>query len=160
MDERPERSLQWTEIVTTISVVHFCIRVQQPMGRDTTSRCVGILPSEPRISPEYRSVIRRIGPRVWPVSLGLQFWPRWPVANHSPASSFSGHSYRTMSRLSSSLKALINSPAARPGTVPASRNTQSVYQKIQQSAQSNNVSQSSWLALSVRFPPVSQKPIP
>lgn len=55
-----------------------------------------------------------------------------------------------MSKLSSSLKALINSPAARPGTIPAPRNIQAVYRRIQQDAASHNVSQSSWLALSVR----------
>ena len=60
-----------------------------------------------------------------------------------------------MSKLSNRLKALINAPAARPGTVPASRSIQSVYQKIQQDAQSKNVSQPSWLALSVRQPPHS-----
>ncbi|KAL4891384.1 hypothetical protein BDV59DRAFT_69026 [Aspergillus ambiguus] len=53
-----------------------------------------------------------------------------------------------MSKLSSGLKALINSPAARPNTVPAPRNIQSVYQHIQQSAIANNVSRPSWLALS------------
>jgi hypothetical protein len=54
-----------------------------------------------------------------------------------------------MSKLSNSLKALINAPKARPNTVPASRKIQSVYQKIQQTARSNNVSRTSWLALSV-----------
>ncbi|KAL2845294.1 hypothetical protein BJY01DRAFT_234999 [Aspergillus pseudoustus] len=53
-----------------------------------------------------------------------------------------------MSKLSPSLKALINAPAARPNTVPAPRNIQSVYAKIHQTAQAKNVSQSSWLALS------------
>ncbi|PYI12639.1 hypothetical protein BO78DRAFT_392473 [Aspergillus sclerotiicarbonarius CBS 121057] len=53
-----------------------------------------------------------------------------------------------MSKLSHHLKALINAPAARPNTVPAPRNIQSVYKKIQQSAQSQNLSQPSWLALS------------
>ncbi|GES60607.1 conserved mitochondrial protein [Aspergillus terreus] len=53
-----------------------------------------------------------------------------------------------MSKLSSGLKALINSPAARPNTVPAPRNIQSVYQHIQQTAVANNVSRPSWLALS------------
>lgn len=55
-----------------------------------------------------------------------------------------------MAKLSSALKALINSPVARPGTVPAPRNIQSVYQKIQQEALSKNLSQPSWLAVSVR----------
>lgn len=54
-----------------------------------------------------------------------------------------------MSKLSNSLKALINAPAARPSTVPAPANIASVYGKIQQTAQAQNVSQPSWLALSV-----------
>ncbi|KAE8352694.1 hypothetical protein BDV28DRAFT_121106 [Aspergillus coremiiformis] len=53
-----------------------------------------------------------------------------------------------MSKLSNGLKALINAPKARPHTVPAPPNIQSVYRKIQQTAQSNNVSQPAWLALS------------
>ncbi|PWY86801.1 hypothetical protein BO70DRAFT_378441 [Aspergillus heteromorphus CBS 117.55] len=53
-----------------------------------------------------------------------------------------------MSKLSSPLKALINSPAARPHTVPAPRHIESVYKKIQHQAQSKSLSQSSWLALS------------
>ncbi|EAU36132.1 conserved hypothetical protein [Aspergillus terreus NIH2624] len=58
------------------------------------------------------------------------------------------HLTTTMSKLSSGLKALINSPTARPNTVPAPRNIQSVYQHIQQTAVANNVSRPSWLALS------------
>ncbi|KAJ5392416.1 hypothetical protein N7509_007906 [Penicillium cosmopolitanum] len=53
-----------------------------------------------------------------------------------------------MSKLSAGLKALINSPAARPHTVPAPKNITAIYQDIQQSAKANNVSQPSWLALS------------
>ncbi|PYI24906.1 hypothetical protein BP00DRAFT_462243 [Aspergillus indologenus CBS 114.80] len=53
-----------------------------------------------------------------------------------------------MSRMSPALKALINSPAARPNTLPAPRNIQSVYAKIQQEAQAKGISQPSWLALS------------
>ncbi|KAJ5184539.1 hypothetical protein N7491_007594 [Penicillium cf. griseofulvum] len=53
-----------------------------------------------------------------------------------------------MSRLSTSLKALINAPAARPSTVPAPANITSVYQKIQQTAESKQISQPSWVALS------------
>ncbi|CAG8077169.1 unnamed protein product [Penicillium olsonii] len=53
-----------------------------------------------------------------------------------------------MSKLSGGLKALINAPTARPFTVPAPANITSVYQKIQQTAQSNQVSQPSWVALS------------
>lgn len=54
-----------------------------------------------------------------------------------------------MSRLSSSLKALINAPTARPHTVPAPANIASVYSKIQQTAQAQQLSQPSWIALSV-----------
>ncbi|KAJ5295076.1 hypothetical protein PENANT_c035G02945 [Penicillium antarcticum] len=53
-----------------------------------------------------------------------------------------------MSKLSASLKALINAPAARPATVPAPANITSVYQKIQQTAQAKQISQPSWVALS------------
>ncbi|KAJ5110676.1 hypothetical protein N7532_001211 [Penicillium argentinense] len=53
-----------------------------------------------------------------------------------------------MSKLSASLKALINSPAARPHTLPAPKNITAIYQDIQQSAKAHNVSQPSWLALS------------
>ncbi|KAL5334480.1 hypothetical protein BJX70DRAFT_391393 [Aspergillus crustosus] len=53
-----------------------------------------------------------------------------------------------MSKLSPTLKVLINAPAARPNTLPAPSNIQSVYAKIQQTAQAKNVSLSSWLALS------------
>ncbi|OJJ45516.1 hypothetical protein ASPZODRAFT_134196 [Penicilliopsis zonata CBS 506.65] len=53
-----------------------------------------------------------------------------------------------MTKLSPSLKALINAPFARPNTVAAPRNIQSVYQKIKQGAEAKNVSQSSWLVLS------------
>ncbi|KAL4878813.1 hypothetical protein BJY04DRAFT_220876 [Aspergillus karnatakaensis] len=53
-----------------------------------------------------------------------------------------------MSKLSPGLKALINSPAARPNTLPAPTNIQSIYAKIQQTAQAKNISLSSWLALS------------
>ncbi len=54
-----------------------------------------------------------------------------------------------MSKLSASLKALINAPAARPHTVPAPPNIAHVYRTIQQTAAAKNVSQPSWLALSV-----------
>lgn len=54
-----------------------------------------------------------------------------------------------MSKLSASLKALINAPAARPHTVPAPSNIAHVYRTIQQTAAAKNVSQPSWLALSV-----------
>lgn len=54
-----------------------------------------------------------------------------------------------MSQLSANLKALINSPLARPNTVAAPRNIQSIYQRIQQDAIAHNVSRPSWLALTV-----------
>ncbi|KAJ5108269.1 hypothetical protein N7456_004944 [Penicillium angulare] len=53
-----------------------------------------------------------------------------------------------MSKLSASLKSLINAPAARPNTVPAPANIASIYSKIQQTAQAQNVSHPSWIALS------------
>lgn len=60
----------------------------------------------------------------------------------------------TMSKLSPALKALINSPAARPSTVPAPAHIASVYQAIQQTATAQRLSHHSWLALSVGiFPP-------
>ena len=61
---------------------------------------------------------------------------------------------RAMSKLSQSLKALINSPKARPGPVPAPRSIQSVYRGIQQEAQAKRVSQPSWVALSVYTPQI------
>ena len=57
-----------------------------------------------------------------------------------------------MSKLSQSLKTLINSPKARPGPVPAPRTIQAVYRSIQQEAQAKRVSQPSWVALSVPLP--------
>ncbi|KAJ5626296.1 hypothetical protein N7510_002605 [Penicillium lagena] len=53
-----------------------------------------------------------------------------------------------MSKISNSLKALINAPAARPATVPAPQNIAAIYRVIQQSVRTQNVSPSSWLALS------------
>ncbi|KAL4940752.1 hypothetical protein BDV06DRAFT_195961 [Aspergillus oleicola] len=53
-----------------------------------------------------------------------------------------------MSKLSPALKTLINHPAARPNTVPAPQNIRSVYAKIQDKARSQNVRDSSWIALS------------
>ncbi|EPS26484.1 hypothetical protein PDE_01421 [Penicillium oxalicum 114-2] len=53
-----------------------------------------------------------------------------------------------MSKLSASLKSLINSPAARPHTVPAPPNISHVYRAIQQTAAAHKISQPSWLALS------------
>ncbi|KAK1145108.1 hypothetical protein N8T08_004541 [Aspergillus melleus] len=53
-----------------------------------------------------------------------------------------------MPKLSSGLKSLINSPAARPKTTPAPPQIDSLYHKVRQHAQSKGLSQSSWLALS------------
>ncbi|CDM34913.1 unnamed protein product [Penicillium roqueforti FM164] len=66
---------------------------------------------------------------------------RHPHSEHKSSSS-------EMSKLSPSLKALIKAPAARPSTIPAPANITSVYQKIQQTAQSKQLSQPSWVALS------------
>ena len=54
-----------------------------------------------------------------------------------------------MSKLSSSLKALISAPFARPNTLPASPKIRSVYERLRQEASSNNVGRDSWLTLSV-----------
>ncbi|EON66827.1 hypothetical protein W97_06229 [Coniosporium apollinis CBS 100218] len=53
-----------------------------------------------------------------------------------------------MSKLSAPLKALINTPAARPGTTPAPRHIKAAYEKIEREAASNNVGRPAWLALS------------
>ena len=54
-----------------------------------------------------------------------------------------------MSKLSDSLKALINAPAARPGLTPAPYNIQSVYKRIENEATLHHVSRPSWIALLV-----------
>jgi hypothetical protein len=53
-----------------------------------------------------------------------------------------------MSRLSSSLKALISAAHARPGPIPAPRNIEALYKKIEQEAQAQKLGRPSWLALS------------
>ncbi|RAL59296.1 hypothetical protein DID88_006901 [Monilinia fructigena] len=53
-----------------------------------------------------------------------------------------------MSKLSPSLKALINAPYARPGYAPAPRNIRSVFQKIEEEASQKNVGLPSWLTIS------------
>ncbi|OCL06819.1 hypothetical protein AOQ84DRAFT_320886 [Glonium stellatum] len=53
-----------------------------------------------------------------------------------------------MSKLSARLKALINLPAAQPGTTPAPRQISTVYEKIESEATSNKVGRPPWLALS------------
>ena len=54
----------------------------------------------------------------------------------------------TMSKLSESLKALINAPFARPHTVRAPPNIKSVYQRISDTATQNQVGVPAWLTLS------------
>lgn len=53
-----------------------------------------------------------------------------------------------MSKLSSSLKALINASYARPGPIPAPRHIQTVYSKIEKEATAKKLGRPSWLALS------------
>jgi len=53
-----------------------------------------------------------------------------------------------MSRLSSSLKALISAAHARPGPIPAPRNIEALYKRIEQEAQAQKLGRPSWLALS------------
>ncbi|EFQ34341.1 uncharacterized protein GLRG_09485 [Colletotrichum graminicola M1.001] len=53
-----------------------------------------------------------------------------------------------MSRLSPSLKALINAPFARPGQTPAPSHMREVYQTVARDAASKNVGTKPWLAIS------------
>lgn len=53
-----------------------------------------------------------------------------------------------MSKLGPGLKALINAAHARPGPVPAPRNIESVYKKIEREAAAHKLGRPSWLALS------------
>ena len=91
----------------------------------------------------------------FPLSSCVLFVHSWRTFCLVLTSQFTNIAYKkgvfsTMAKLSSRLKALVNAPAARPHTVPAPRNIRSVYQKVQEGAQANEVSQRSWLALSVR----------
>ncbi|CAI6342259.1 unnamed protein product [Periconia digitata] len=52
-----------------------------------------------------------------------------------------------MSKLAPSLKALINAAHARPGPIPAPRNIQDVYKKIEREASAHNLGRPTWLAL-------------
>jgi hypothetical protein len=54
-----------------------------------------------------------------------------------------------MSKLSQPLKALINSPHARPDTIPAPAQIKSVYEKIARDASSKDIALSTWLSLTV-----------
>ncbi|EAA30321.1 hypothetical protein GE21DRAFT_10560 [Neurospora crassa] len=53
-----------------------------------------------------------------------------------------------MSKLSPSLKGLINAPFARPGPTPAPRNIEAVYTKIADEARERKYGEKPWLALS------------
>jgi len=54
-----------------------------------------------------------------------------------------------MSKLSPSLKSLINAPFARPGAVAAPKNIKSVYESIAKDAESKNVGVPAWLTIAV-----------
>lgn len=54
-----------------------------------------------------------------------------------------------MSKLSPSLKALINTPFSRPGPLPAPSHAKELFQSIAQDASKKNLSPRSWLAISV-----------
>jgi hypothetical protein len=56
-----------------------------------------------------------------------------------------------MSKLSSSLKALINAPHARPGYSAAPRNIRAVFENVQAEASVKKVGLPSWLTISVRY---------
>lgn len=58
----------------------------------------------------------------------------------------------TMSKLSPSLKTLINAPFARPGQTAAPSHIRDVYQTIARDAAKNKVGAKPWLALSVSLP--------
>uniref|UniRef100_A0A0B7K0W7 Uncharacterized protein n=1 Tax=Bionectria ochroleuca TaxID=29856 RepID=A0A0B7K0W7_BIOOC len=53
-----------------------------------------------------------------------------------------------MSKLSPSLKALINAPFSRPGPLPAPAHAKELFQSIAQDASKKNLSPRSWLAIS------------
>lgn len=60
-----------------------------------------------------------------------------------------------MSKLSIPLKNLINSPHARPGTIPAPAHIAAVYQSIAREAEPQNVGVKAWFSAAVRsFPPL------
>jgi hypothetical protein len=55
-----------------------------------------------------------------------------------------------MSKLSESLKTLINAAHVRPHTTPAPKNITSIYEKIASDAKAKNVGLPAWLCASVR----------
>lgn len=60
-----------------------------------------------------------------------------------------------MSKLSPSLKALINAPNARPGTIPAPAQISSVYASIAKEAEPRKVGLKAWFSAVVRLFPQS-----
>lgn len=56
---------------------------------------------------------------------------------------------RKMSKLSPALKALINAPNARPGTIPAPAQIASVYASIAKEAGPKNVGLKAWFSAAV-----------
>ena len=58
-----------------------------------------------------------------------------------------------MSKLSESLKTLINAAHVRPHTTPAPKNITSIYEKIASDAKAKNVGLPAWLCASVRSEP-------
>lgn len=60
-----------------------------------------------------------------------------------------------MSKLSTSLKALINAPFAKPGPRPAPKQVQELYEAIANDAAIRNLGPKSWLTVSVRRPQLS-----
>jgi hypothetical protein len=63
-----------------------------------------------------------------------------------------------MSKLSESLKTLINAAHVRPHTTPAPKNITSVYEKIASDAKAKNVGLPAWLCASVRSEPSPNSP--
>ena len=64
-----------------------------------------------------------------------------------------------MSKLSESLKTLINAAHVRPHTTPAPKNITSIYEKIASDAKAKNVGLPAWLCASVRSPKTHHSPL-
>ncbi|KAJ6442156.1 putative conserved mitochondrial protein [Purpureocillium lavendulum] len=71
-----------------------------------------------------------------------------PIRQSRDSSSSSSSSNSSMTKLSPSLKALINAPFARPGQVPAPRGIADVYARIAREAEQHRVGTNPWLAIS------------
>lgn len=54
-----------------------------------------------------------------------------------------------MSKLSPSLKQLINAPFAKPGAIPAPKNIRRVFENVAQDAASKDVGTPAWLSIAV-----------